>query len=88
MSTSDDTPEEDAAVESVITAQLAAHAAEMAAENIRRYLKAHSDTAMGPSKPVNRVMKIADALDADMKAVANSAAELAAKSLKIFTEGK
>jgi hypothetical protein len=66
-------------------ARIAAHASELAAANIRKYLEAHAEFAMGPTKPVNRVMKIADELSLDMREVIASSARLAQKSLKQFT---
>lgn len=64
---------------------LTAGAAEMAAANIRAYLDAHSESQFSPVKPVNRVMKIAEELSAEMKQVVSASARLAAKSLRDFT---
>ncbi|MGX0890487.1 hypothetical protein AB7M22_002495 [Pseudomonas sp. ADAK2 TE3594] len=65
-------------------ARVAAHASELAAHNIKRYLEIHAETAAFV-KPVNRVMKIADELTEDMERLISDSAELAAKSLRKFT---
>lgn len=70
--------------EKLEVARLAAHASEIAAINIRRYLEIHAESA-SVVKPVNRVMKIADDLTLEMQKVIEASADLAAKSLKKFT---
>ena len=73
--------------EKLEVARVAAHASEIAAINIRRYLEIHSEKASFV-KPVNRVMKIADDLTLEMQKVIEASADLAAKSLKEFTGNK
>lgn len=76
-------PDNDA--EHLQLAKLAQLTAEVAASNIQRYLKAHEESAFGPSKPVNRVMKISDDLTKELKDQIKASAKLAEKSLKAFT---
>lgn len=70
--------------EKLAVAAFAVTASEMAAENIRRYLKAHAEQA-SVVKPVNRVMKIMDDLTEEMKASVSNSARIASKSLRAFT---
>jgi len=70
--------------EKLEVARLAAHASDIAASNIRRYLEIHAESAA----VVNRVMKIADELTEEMQKVIEASADLAAKSLKKFTGNK
>ena len=76
---------EDKDLEHLEIARIAAHASELAAMNIRRYLEAHAEFALGPTKPVNRVMKIAEELTQEVRDVVAASARLAHKSLKQFT---
>ncbi|USA47224.1 hypothetical protein NDN11_03620 [Acinetobacter sp. C26M] len=72
--------------EKIEIAKIAATAAELAASNIRNYIEAHKEFALGPVNPVNRVMKIADDLNKEMRDLVESSARLAYKSLKQFTD--
>lgn len=74
--------------EKIEVAHLAATTAQMASDNIRRYIEHHSDTALGPSNPVSRVMKIADELTASLDKTIDASTELAAKSLQAFRSVK
>lgn len=76
----------DKELEKIQVAKIAATTAELAASNIRNYIEAHKEFALGPTKPVNRVMKIADDLNKEMRELVEHSARLAYKSLKHFAD--
>lgn len=75
--------------ELVTVGQHAALTAELAAENIRRYLTLHGEGGVAVVvKPVNLVMKIADDAESDTKAAIDAVAKAAINNLQRYLDSQ
>lgn len=69
-------------------AKKAAHTAELAADNIRKYNALHGDSSASVAGPKHLVMKVADAADAELKTAIDASAKAAINNLQRYLDLK